>query len=191
MYTKRFWVDTETTGLDAARHFAFQISYLIEENGVILHSRTLETRPDDYENYEFSKRAEEIHGYPQDKITAFQPEREAIAALLGDLEQYGKDRLTITGYNINFDIGFMKALLNRGGAGRAFYKYFDRMYCDVMQLVQAFRIAGRICLPNIDLESVCSYFGINTETAHHSMTDILNTKAVFDKITGNPPRQCA
>jgi uncharacterized protein YprB with RNaseH-like and TPR domain len=184
MYTRRFWVDTETTGLSSAKHFAFQISYLIEENNVILHSRTLELRPNDYEKYVFSKQAEAVHGYSRDKIVALQPETEALTALFQDLEQYGKDRLTITGYNINFDIGFIKAMLNRGGAASAFYKYFDRMHCDIMQLVQACRIAGIICLPHINLESVCRHFGIDTETTHHSMTDILNTRAVFNKITG-------
>ncbi|MDR1363670.1 MAG: 3'-5' exonuclease [Spirochaetaceae bacterium] len=193
MYTRRFWVDTETTGLSAVKHFAFQISYLIEENNTILHSRTLELRPDDYEKYEFSKQAEAVHGYTRDKITTFQPEQEAIATLLQDLEQYGEDRLTITGYNTNFDITFIKALLNRGNAARAYYKYFDRMHCDIMQLVQACRIAGLINLPHINLENVCRHFDIDTETAHHSMTDILNTKAVFNKITNilNTPQQCA
>ncbi|MDR2660383.1 MAG: 3'-5' exonuclease [Spirochaetaceae bacterium] len=192
MYTRRFWVDTETTGLSAAKHFAFQVSYLIEENHAILLSRTLELCPLDYERYEFSRQAEAVHGYSYDKIIALPPETEAIETLLKDLEQHGKDRLTITGYNISFDIFFLKAMFGRGGLGSAFYKYFDRMNCDIMQLVQAYRIAGMINLPRIDLESVCRYFGIDTKTAHHSMTDILNTKAIFDKITGMSavPEQC-
>jgi DNA polymerase III epsilon subunit-like protein len=187
MYTKRFWVDVETTGFDTRRHFAFQMSYLIEENNAVLHRRTLEMRPDRYDSYEFSKEAENVHGYSREQIILFQPEREVLTALIDDLRVYGKKRLTLTGYNINFDIRFLKAMFDRGSGGNpnnSFYKYFDYMSCDILQFVQAYRIGGIIDLPHIDLESVCRYFGIDTADAHHSMADILNTKAVFDKMIG-------
>ncbi|MDR2796160.1 MAG: 3'-5' exonuclease [Spirochaetaceae bacterium] len=193
MYARRFWVDTETTGLDTKRHFAFQISYLIEEDNVILHRRTLEARPERYDLYEFSKDAEDVHGYSRDKIISLQPEAAAFAVLLDDLKQYGGKRLTLAGYNISFDIRFLKALFDRNKAATGqysvFYKYFDYMYFDILQFVQAYRIAGIINLQHIDLESICRYFGINTKDAHNSMTDILNTKSVFDKMAGMIDRQ--
>jgi DNA polymerase III epsilon subunit-like protein len=187
VYIRRFWIDTETTGFDTKRHFAFQISYLIEEKNVILHRRTLELRPDQYDRYEFNKEAESIHGYSREQIISFQPEAAAFAILIDDLKRYGKKRLTLTGYNVNFDIRFLKAMFERssmaGNTTEIFYKYFDYMSCDILQFVQAYRIAGIIGLQHIDLESICRYFGINTADAHHSMADILNTKAVFDKMT--------
>jgi DNA polymerase III epsilon subunit-like protein len=194
VYSRRFWVDTETTGLDTKRHFAFQISYLIEENNVILHSRTLEFRPERYDLYEFSKEAENVHGYSRDKIISLQPETTAFALLINDLKQYAKKRLTLAGYNVNFDIRFLKALFDRnnaaaGSSWNIFYKYFDYMYFDILQFVQAYRIAGIISLQHIDLESICRYFGINTKEAHNSMTDIVNTKAVFDRMAGMIDRQ--
>jgi DNA polymerase III epsilon subunit-like protein len=187
-------VDTETTGLDTKRHFAFQISYLIEENNVILHSRTLESRPERYDLYEFSKEAEDVHGYSRDRIVSFQPETTAFAVLLRDLKQYGRKRLTLAGYNINFDIRFLKAVFDRNKAAggqvpNIFYKYFDYMYFDILQFVQAYRVAGVIGLEHIDLESICRYFGINTRDAHNSMSDILNTKAVFDRMAGMIDKQ--
>ena len=195
MYSRRFWVDTETTGLDTKRHFAFQISYLIEEDNVILQSRTLEFRPEQYDLYEFSKEAEDVHGYSRDKIISLQPETAAFTILLGDLKKYGSKRLTLAGYNINFDIRFLKAVFDRNKPAKgldsgAFYKYFDYMHFDILQFVQAYRIAGIINLQHIDLESICRYFGINTKEAHNSMADILNTKAVFDKMSGMIDRRC-
>jgi DNA polymerase III epsilon subunit-like protein len=187
VYTKRFWIDVETTGFNTKRHFAFQMSYLIEENNAILYKRTLEMRPDIYDQYEFSKGAENVHGYSREQIVLFQPERAAFAALIDDLRLYGKKRLTLTGYNINFDIRFLKAMFERCSDEKStgsFYEYFDYMSCDILQFVQAYRIGGIIDLQHIDLESVCRYFGISIADAHHSMTDILNTKAVFDKMIG-------
>jgi DNA polymerase III epsilon subunit-like protein len=194
VYSRRFWVDTETTGLDTKRHFAFQISYLIEENDEILRSRTLEFRPERYDLYEFSKEAEDVHGYSREKIISLQPEPAAFAVLIGDLKKYGRKRLTLAGYNINFDIRFLKAIFDRNEVAKgidsgAFYKYFDYMHFDILQFVQAYRIAGIISLQHIDLESICRYFGINTKEAHNSMADILNTKTVFDRMAGMIDRQ--
>ncbi|AEF85483.1 putative exonuclease [Treponema primitia ZAS-2] len=194
MYTRRFWVDTETTGLDSRKHFAFQISYLIEENNRLLLERTLEMRPDNYKQFEFDSEAEDVHGYSKEKILSLPSESEQFGVLLEDLQQYGENRLTITGYNVSFDIYFLRALFARETAlqdtrnesskqkAKKFYDYFDYMHCDVMQLVQAYRVAGKLDLPSIELEKVCRHFGISTEGAHNSMADIVNTKAVFDRL---------
>jgi DNA polymerase III epsilon subunit-like protein len=188
MYTRRFWLDTETTGLDARKHFAFQISYLIEENNVILFKRTLEARPENHAQFEFSGEAGRIHGFSKEKILSLPPEPEQYAILIDDLRLFAGKRLTITGYNVSFDICFLEAIFKRVNAGRSgkkvFYEFFDYMYCDIMQLVQAHRIAGKLDLPSIQLEKVCQHFGISTKGAHHSMTDILNTRAVFERLFG-------
>jgi DNA polymerase III epsilon subunit-like protein len=194
VYSRRFWVDTETTGFDTRKNFIFQISYLIEENNVILHRRTLEFRPERYDQFEFNREAENVHGCSRDKIISFQPETAAFAALINDLKRYGRKRLTLAGYNINFDIRFLKAFFDRNKAANnrdsnIFYKYFDYMYFDILQFVQAYRVAGIIDLPHIDLESICRYFGINTDGAHNSMTDVLNTKAIFDRMAGMIDRE--
>jgi exonuclease I len=143
-------------------------------------------RPDTYERFEFDKEAENIHGYSREHILSLAPEPEQYSLLITDLQQYGENRLTITGYNVLFDIYFLRALFMRNEPHQSgkplFNKYFDYMFCDVMQLVQAYRIAGKLDLPSIELEKVCSHFGINTEGAHNSMTDIVNTKAVFDRL---------
>jgi len=53
---------------------------------------------------------------------------------------------------------------------------------DVLQFAQSFRVAGLLDLPNLQLETVCAHFGIDTSGAHSALADILNTKAVFDKL---------
>jgi DNA polymerase III epsilon subunit-like protein len=188
MYTRRFWVDTETTGLDSRKHFAFQISYFIEENNRILAERTLEMCPANYEHFVFDKEAEAVHGYSKERIQSLPAESEQYKILIGDLQQFAQDRLTLTGYNIQFDLYFLQALFNRNKpAGRKtsfFYEYFDYMPCDIMQFVQGCRIAGTLDLPGISLEKVCGHLGICVDGAHNSMTDIVNTKAVFDTLVG-------
>jgi DNA polymerase III alpha subunit (gram-positive type) len=185
---RAFWTDTETTGLDSRQHFAFQISYFIADRNKVLIQRTLEMRPDNYADFVFDPGAEEVHGYSREQIIAFPSEKDQYNILIGDLKSYAGDKITIAGYNVEFDIRFIKALFWRNKDPYSRYSdystYFRPMPCDVLQLAQNHRIAGKLDLPNLQLETVCSHFGISTEKAHHSMTDILNTKRVFDILMG-------
>jgi DNA polymerase III epsilon subunit-like protein len=123
-----------------------------------------------------------------EEIISFPSEGEQYNILVDDLRLYAVDKFTITGYNIEFDIRFIKALFWRNKPLKSrysgYFTWFHPMPCDVLQLAQNHRIAGKLNLPDIQLETVCSHFGIPTEGSHHSMTDILNTKRVFDKLMG-------
>jgi DNA polymerase III epsilon subunit-like protein len=195
---RHFWLDTETTGLDGKKHFAFQLSYLIEEKGEILLRRTLEMRPDDGSSFEFDPEAEKIHGYSKATILALPPESKQFPQLIADLEQYlpcpeepgefSAARFVLVGYQTEFDKRFLQALFcrnNPANSGLArYFAYFHPMICDVLQLAQNYRVAGLLDLPHLSLDALCAYFGISTEGAHHSMPDILNTRAVFDRLIG-------
>ncbi|MDR1787153.1 MAG: 3'-5' exonuclease [Treponema sp.] len=193
MHTRLFWVDTETTGFDSRNHFAFQIAYLIEENGSVLAQRSLEMRPDHcgpYGPFEFSKRAEEVHGWTRERILGLPPESERYPELLADLAEFGQNRLTVAGYNVEFDIRFLKGLFYRNKAADSkhvcgdYYRYFDGLPFDVLQFAQGCRIAGLLPLPSLRLETICAHFGLDLFGAHSAMKDILNTKAVFEKLRG-------
>ena len=196
MYSSIFWVDCETTGLDARKHFAFQISYIITKEGKTLTSRTLSSRPDNYADFQFDAGARHVHGFSDAQIIALPPEKEVFPMLIQDLNAYCSDKLTIAGYNVNFDIRFLKAVFARNAASpnngteysklAAFYKYFYSMPCDIIQLAQNFRTAGKLNLPNLQLSTVCTHFGIPTQNAHNSMADITNTKRIFDTLMGLP-----
>jgi DNA polymerase III epsilon subunit-like protein len=194
MSTRHFWLDTETTGLDARKHFAFQFSYLIEETGEILFSRTLEMRPDDPSAFVFSRGAENVHGYSRERILALPPESEQYPTLIADLDRWAPSagetaaaRFVLVGYNTEFDKRFLQALFTRNTPGakgwNRYFSYFHPMVCDVLQLAQSHRVAGLLNLPSLNLETVCKHFGLNTQDAHHSMSDILNTRAVFRRLT--------
>jgi DNA polymerase III epsilon subunit-like protein len=142
--------------------------------------------PGNHADFSFDPQAEKVHGYSKEKILSFPSEKEQYKVLIDDLKLYAGEPLTITGYNIDFDIRFIKALFWRNKAPQSrysnYFTYFHPMPCDVLQLAQNHRIAGKLDLPNLQLETLCSHFGISTEGAHHSMVDILNTKRVFDKL---------
>ena len=210
MFNTIFWVDCETTGLDSRKNFAFQISYIITQDGITRTSRTLSMRPDNYADFVFDAGARRVHGFSDAQIIAMPPESEVFPTLIQDLNTYAagtdssndtNDKFIIAGYNINFDIRFIKALFFRNAAffhnallssidwenanKIGFYKYFHAMPCDIMQLAQNFRAAGKLNLPNLQLTTVSAHFNIPTGDAHNSLADITNTKRIFDTLMGN------
>ncbi|MDR3049514.1 MAG: hypothetical protein LBV16_06760 [Elusimicrobiota bacterium] len=191
MYKRRFWLDVETTGISAKKNFAFQMSYLIEEDNEILTKRTIEMRPDNYVNFEFDEKASKVHGYSKEQIISMQSEQSGYQTLISDLEIYAGQKLTICGYSVDFDIQFMRAVFYRnkpkGNPRKSglFYDYFDPMPFDIMQFVQGFRIAGVLDLDKIPLDKACCAFNISTEGAHNSMIDIIATKQLFDALKGS------
>jgi DNA polymerase III epsilon subunit-like protein len=186
MYTRRFWLDTETTGLDSRKSFAFQYGYIIEESGQVLVERALETRPEDAGNFIFEAGAEKTHGWPREKILALPSESEVFPQLMDDLKQYGENKLTLAGYNVDFDLRFFRSLFVRNNPEKfhwsGFYNYFDGAPFDVMQFAQGCRVAGKLDVPNLQLETLCNHFGLDTATSHSAMTDIRNTRAVFGEL---------
>jgi hypothetical protein len=67
-----FWIAINTTGPDSQKHLAFQISYFFVLDGDIVCKRTLQMRPDNYEDFEITEEAE-LHGYRKEKIIALAP----------------------------------------------------------------------------------------------------------------------
>ncbi|MDR2509155.1 MAG: 3'-5' exonuclease [Spirochaetaceae bacterium] len=184
---RQFWVDTETTGLSARRNFAFQIAYLIEEDGEIAAARTLEMRPDCLEEFEISEGARRVHGRSRDEILAMPPESAQYRLLLDDLEKYQSrsgEKLTVTGYNAAFDIGFIKALFSRVHPEglKAYYAYFSGLPCDVLQFAQGLRAAGLLEAPKLTLDALCGVLGIAREGPHDAAVDVAHTRAAFYKL---------
>jgi DNA polymerase III alpha subunit (gram-positive type) len=186
MLKKRFWVDVETTGLNSKKNFAFQISYIVEENGADLLKRKLELRPDNYEEFVFDVNAEKVHGISKDKIVSFQSESRAYGILIEDLSLFAGDRMTVVGYNVDFDIKFLKTMFYRNNPQNSnqsvFYKYFDFVPFDILQFAQGCRAAGLIDSNSLTLENICKSLNIDISGAHDSMVDITATKCIFEKL---------
>jgi DNA polymerase III epsilon subunit-like protein len=181
---RQFWVDTETTGFSARRHFAFQIAYLIEEDGKIIVERALEMRPDCVDAFEISEGARRVHGRSRAEILAMPAESVQYFVLRDDLEKFAGEKLTITGYNVSFDIGFIKALFLRvhPEGNNAYYTYFSALPCDVLQFAQGLRAAGLLEAPKLTLDALCGALGIPRAGAHDAAVDVAHTRAAFYKL---------
>lgn len=76
-------------------------------------------------------------------------------------------------HNVQFDYGFL-----RTACGKCGIPIFDNRYFDTLALAKKY-------LPNMQnfkLKTLSEYFGINSTDSHHSISDCMVTKQVFEKL---------
>ena len=179
------WLDTETTGLEPHNSSIFQAAMILVENGKVLAERCFFLNPLS-STILYDEAAGKIHGYSKEHIASFPPEKTQIVLITDFLtdarERWQTDgsqtkKLTLCGYNIEFDRKHLQALLARNGY--RFDDYFSKSEGDVLQQVRA---AGRHNLlpklANQKLETVARHFGIPMEKAHDALCDIRTTRQI-------------
>ena len=117
------WLDTETTGLETTDASAFELAFILVQNGVVICERDFFLNPLS-ETIKYHEEAGKIHGYTEEQIRAFPSEKEVmpkVAEFLKNAVELFKtdgsrtEKLIIAGYNVGFDIKHLKALLERNG----------------------------------------------------------------------------
>lgn len=173
------WLDTETTGLDPNKHFAIQLSYIGIIDNEIKFDNDLFLRPQYIENFQFSQEALDVNKRTKQEIEAFKFENEQIKILLNDLSK-NQYRYYIAGYNVNFDIEFLKAIFSRLHLNM--HDHFNYLYLDVLQLVINLKLAGKINPDNCRLQTILQYFDLikDVNTLHNAKQDIICTKLLYD-----------
>ena len=173
------WLDTETTGLDPNKHFLFQLSYINTIDNNINFTNNLYMRPQYIENFQFSQDALLKNKKLEDEIKSYEIEDKQIKLFLNDLSK-NKYKSYIAGYNVKFDIEFLKAIFSRLHLNM--HDYFNYLYLDVMQLVLNLKLAGKINPENCKLGTVLQYFDLikDINTLHNAKQDIICTKLLYD-----------
>lgn len=178
------WIDLETTGLDSERNGIIQMSYFIEIDKKVVTSRNFDIQV--FESDEVDAKALEINGKTMEQINSYEPPEFVFAKIMKNLnsfiDRYDKDdKLYIAGYNVDFDLKFLKKFFEKNGSS-FFGSYFNYRKLDVIRIVDFLEIEGKIPkLISHKLKDVCDHFGIKIE-AHDAVNDIMATKQLYDKI---------
>ena len=182
------WLDTETTGLETTDASAFELAFILVQNGVVICERDFYLNPLS-ETIKYNEDAGKIHGYTEEQIKAFPPEKEQmpkIAQFLKDCVELFKtdgsrtEKLVIAGYNVEFDKKHLKALLARNGFN------YDDYFIDTADVFEQVKRAGiqkaLPYLPDRKLGTVAKHLGVNLENAHNALADIRATREVAKKL---------
>jgi DNA polymerase-3 subunit epsilon len=178
---KKFFVDTETTGLYANKHAIIQIAYLIDIDGEIKEEGNLFIKP--FPDQDIDPKALKINGRTIEELNNFMEPQQAHKILLSALgkycDRYNKtDKFTPVGYNVKFDLDFIYQFFRNNG-DRYYGSWFNWCAADPMHFVYYTLSTGRFPqLPNYKLETICQYFGIEIN-AHDARSDIKATRELY------------
>lgn len=179
---KILWLDTETTGTDSRRHSIIQIGCIVEVGGEVRVEQEFLFQP----TGEVEKEALQVNGKTMEAVMAHPHAATSFREFVRFLEQWvdrydRQDKFLIAGYNVDFDIQFLRAMFLEHG-NRFFGAYFFWPSLDVKgTLVEEWERLPR--MENFKLGTVCGGLGIELD-AHDALNDIRATREVWRKLKG-------
>lgn len=182
---KVFWFDVETTGLDPDKCGIIQLAYVVEVDGQVKETGELCSRGG--QNCEISERALEVNGYTREQIESFPPEREMYVALKTIFGKYVNkfdraDKFIAGGYNVDFDMKFLRALWNRVG-DKYFGSWFAFNVIDPSNVIRFLQYSGKIEeFAQMKLVDLAEYLKVGQENAHDASADIQMTIDITKKL---------
>ena len=183
------YVDTETTGLNVANCSIWQLAgYITDTAKNITESFDFRIRP--YRGETISEEAAVKTNVTQEQLDTFPSQSEAFnsfVSLLGkfvDLEDWNQ-RVTPVGYNISFDLDFLRAWFTFNNSATLFSKNIYFPGIDVMYLAAYYLLGERSKMRNFQLSTVYEKLtGKSLANAHNAMADIDATKELLNVIVG-------
>lgn len=182
---KVFWFDTETSGLDPQKNGIISLAYAVEIDGEIVEEGLL------YSNCrgkEISPRALEVNGFRFADVHVFPDPRRMYDALKSVFENYVDrfdrgDRFIAGGYNVGFDMGFLRQLWSESG-DKYFYSYFGYAFVDPSQIFRFLQYAGAIEGGSAGkLSELAHLMGVEGhEKAHDALIDVRMTIEVTRRL---------
>ena len=157
-------LDTETTGLYPSKHEVIEVSAIKFDSGMIpIACFTTLCKP----RNPIPAEASAINHITDERVAdapAFRQIAPALTAFLGGCN--------VAGHNLDFDLRFVYANGVDLPTGKRFY--------DTLDLAQLTIPKGYV--HNYKLETLCSYYGINRNNAHRSLSDCYATSKIFTRL---------
>jgi DNA polymerase III epsilon subunit-like protein len=177
---KLFYFDCETSGLDNKRHGILTLGYLIEQGGSIVQEGLLKIKPPSF--ILIDNKALQVNGITREQIEAHYSEIEMFHSLYDMLKSYGSERYEVVGYNVAFDLGFLKEACYRSNIPQMI-ELFNYKTLDIYALIRGLDYLCNWHLPNHKLGTACQFLGIPL-VAHNALEDIKGTRRILEVLKG-------
>lgn len=178
--------DTETGGTDPSVHSILSLGAVVWEDGRLdaeFNVLILESE------LSLTKRAMEINhiDIAEHKKQALAPAAamERFRAFLEKNfaeELRSKDKITLAGHNVNFDVGFLRRLCRLAGVN--FEEMFSHRVMDTAGVVRFLNLAGKLKLSGAGSSEAFQHFGIEVppEDRHTALGDAKATAVLLTKL---------
>jgi DNA polymerase-3 subunit epsilon len=180
---KKFYFDTETTGLNPEKNDIIQLAGIIEINGEEKERFILEMQPFSYDNIE--QGALDTHKITIDKIKTFQTPQQAYKEIITLFDRYvdkynKSDKFIVCGYNVKFDIEFLTNFFKKNN-NEYLFSYFGAVQ-DPLPVFGYLKGCGQINPENLKLVTMCQELNVSLENAHDAMADVSATKKLIEVL---------
>jgi DNA polymerase-3 subunit epsilon len=183
--TRLLVIDTETSGLDPARHSVLALAAVVWDDGRITGS---------FETHVWEPEMEvdpESLAINQIDLQWLQREGHSPAAAVGAFEAFldkafpatkNNEKVRLVGHNLGFDLPFLKALYAKAGCEYA--RRFSHRSIDTASILGALIVAGRLGLPEAGSSAAFTYFGIApaTDRRHTALGDAIATAHLLTRL---------
>ena len=178
------YIDTETTGLDPAIHGLIQVAVIAMVDDKEVGRLNIKMNPNTYvDGVVLNEYALKVNNTTEEDLKTFQHQNDACLEFLLFLQKLPvADELkwTPVGYNVGFDVGFIKAWFEENSLH--YGHYFSYASIDVLSVVRYLKSLGVIRdIKNAKLTTLCDWAGIELD-AHDAMRDIEATKDLLGFI---------
>ncbi len=187
---KILWIDTETTGLNPAKHGLRELAYILIIDGQEVLRDVLQIDPRTYTKIvDIDSKALELSKVSIEDFNDYGISRQQYQHFKLSLSKYidienKYDKFNLAGFNVKFDNDFIKEWFEDSGDydSEDFYSFFHYKVIDVFPLVITLKHLDFIDTKNDKLKTVCEYFNIPID-AHNALSDIEATKNLYELIS--------
>lgn len=181
--TKILYIDLETTGLNPYKNGVIQIAGIIEINGKEVRSFNYKIKP--FKEDLIDLKALGVSSTTLEDLKGFKTPLRAYKDLLYIFDKYidkydRKDKFIVCGYNVKFDLDFLKQFWKKNGDNYLF-SYIGKVK-DPLFIIQWLEAMNKMKTQNNTLTTICSFFDIKLENAHDAMADITATKELAKRL---------
>lgn len=173
--TKLLFLDTETGGLDPNTHSILTAAFAVWEDGEVLDTLELNIQHD---VYNVTSKAMEVNGIDLKAHRGTSTFRAQF--LIGNfIAKHFEEKPTIVGQNVQFDEGFLKALLG----SMTYENIFSHRVIDTSSILRFLQLSGTLDVGGSGLSDAIKFFGIQMgDERHTALGDTLATVVVFNKL---------
>ncbi len=182
-------IDTETGGLDPARHSLLSIAAVLLADGEITDGREWLVREPDAElNVEAEALAVNHINLAQHLEQAQPPAAVAaeLAAFIPREFRPYKGRALLAGHNVGFDYGFLMRLARVAGDPQFVNRHFNHRTLDTAAILHFLHLRGELPVNPGGLARACRYFQIEHTAVHTALGDATATAKLLAHLLAPP-----